>query len=91
MAKHTRNYSEDYIQFGFTSILDRGEVNSQWVLGQKVLGNESLRPSKLNLHLVKTHPQYKCKNMDFKLMEESVKHQHLDATEGMWQESRHFT
>jgi len=91
IAKRNRNYFEDYIQFGFISILDGGEVKGQCALRQKVLGNESLRPPNLILHLGKTHPQYKCKNMDFKLMEESVKSQRLDATGGLCKQSRHLT
>ena len=37
-----RKFSEDYIKFGFTSILDGAEEKGQCVLCYKVLGNHSL-------------------------------------------------
>ena len=50
-----------------------------------------MRPSRLKLHLEKTHAQQKYKNVDFfKRMEESVKRQRLDATGGLRQQSRHL-
>ena len=79
MAK--RKFSDDYIKYGFTSALDSGEEKGQCVLCYKILGNHSLRPSKLMLHLEKVHPEHKHKNAEFfKRKEAGVKRQRLNAS-----------
>ncbi len=45
-----RMYSEEYINYGFTLILADGIEKPQCVLCFKVLGNDSMRPSKLKHH-----------------------------------------
>ena len=63
MAK--RKFSDDYIKYGFTLILDGGEEKGQCVLCYKILSNHSFRPSKLMLQLEKVHPQHKHKKAEF--------------------------
>ena len=63
MAK--REFGDDYIKNGFTSILDIGEEKGQCVLCYKIFGNHSLRPSKLMLLLGKVHLEHKHKNAVF--------------------------
>ena len=54
---------------------------SQCVLCYKILGNHSLRPLKLMLHLEKVHPEHKHKNAEFfKRKEACVKRKRLDAS-----------
>lgn len=60
-----RKYSEEYINYGFTSILADGTEKPQCVLCFKVLGNDSMRPSKLKHHLQTIHPHYAEKDPDF--------------------------
>lgn len=55
-----RKYSEEYISYGFTSILADGIDKPQRALCFKVLGNDSMRPSKL-----KHYSQYAEKDPDF--------------------------
>ena len=75
-----RKFNSSYIQFGFTSIIDGREEKGQCVLCNKVLGQHSLRPSKLKLHLEKVHPGYKDKDLNFfERKEECLKRQRLDA------------
>ena len=75
-----RKFSDDYIKYGFTSILDSGEEKDQCVLCHKILSNRSLRPSNLLLYL-KVHLEHKNKNaMFFKRKEACVKRQRLDAS-----------
>ncbi len=64
-ATKKQKYSEEYINYRFTSILADGIGKSQWVLCFKVLGNDSLRPSKLKHHLQTIHPHYAEKDPDF--------------------------
>ncbi|XP_042209700.1 zinc finger BED domain-containing protein 5-like [Homarus americanus] len=60
-----RKYIDAYINYGFTSILADGIEKPQCVLCFKVLGNDSMRPSKLKHHLMTIHPQYAERDTDF--------------------------
>ncbi|KAG7175940.1 SCAN domain-containing protein 3-like 20, partial [Homarus americanus] len=60
-----RKYIDGYINYGFTSILTDGIEKHQCVLRFKVLGNNSMRPSKLKHHLMTIHPQYAERDTDF--------------------------
>ena len=84
-----RKFNSSYIQFGFTSITDGREEKGQCVLCNKVLGQHSLRPSKLKLHLEKVHPDYKDKDLNvFKRKEENLKCQCLYTRGDFQQYSR---
>ncbi len=50
-------YSEEYINYGFTSILAGDIKKPQCVLCLEVLGNESLEPSELKHHSLTIQPQ----------------------------------
>ncbi|XP_068243748.1 SCAN domain-containing protein 3-like [Palaemon carinicauda] len=77
-----RKYSKESISCGFTSILADGIEKPQCVLCFKVLGNDSMRPSKLKHHLLTIHPQYAEKDPDFfRCHESSLEQQKMDATE----------
>ena len=76
-----RKFNDDYIKYGFTSIPNSAGEKGQCVLRYKILGNHSLRPSKLMLELEKVHPEHKDKNAEFfKRKQACVRHQHLDAS-----------
>ena len=84
-----RKFNSSYIQFVFTSIIDGREEKGQCVLCNKVLGQHSLRPSKLKLHLEKVHPGYKDKDLNFfERKEECLKRQRLDARGDFQQHSK---
>ncbi|KAG7156439.1 Zinc finger BED domain-containing protein 5-like 8, partial [Homarus americanus] len=53
------------MNYGFTSILADPNEKPQCVLCFKVLGNDSMRPSKLKHHLTTIHPQYAERDPDF--------------------------
>lgn len=87
--KCKRTFCEEYIQYGFTSFFDKGVVKGQCVLCQKVLGNDSLRPSKLKYHLDKTHPEHSAKDVNFfKRHECSLKRMKLDSSGAFQMQSR---
>uniref|UniRef100_UPI00358F626F zinc finger BED domain-containing protein 5-like n=1 Tax=Myxine glutinosa TaxID=7769 RepID=UPI00358F626F len=87
-----RGYDEQYLKFGFTSLHDREELKGQCILCQKVLGNQSLRPSKLKFPLEKIHPHHQHKDVNFfKRMEENVKRQHLDQSGTLFQQNKRLT
>ena len=74
-----RNYSEEYIKFGFTSITASGQEKPQCVLCCKVLSTESMRPSKMKLHLEKNHAEHSKEDIEFfKQHESKLKRQRLD-------------
>ena len=50
------NYSEAFLAHGFANLPDKGQDHPQCVICNKVLMNESLKPSKLEAHLKKCHP-----------------------------------
>ena len=76
-----RKYSEDYIKFGFTCQEKDGMDLPQCVICFKVLGNESMKPAKLKLHLEKCHPGLLQKDKDyFERQLSALKRQRLDAS-----------
>ena len=57
-----RKYIEEYINLGFTSLLNDGAEKPQCVLCHVVLSAESLKLSKLKRHVEAKHPQHAKKN-----------------------------
>ena len=53
-----RKYSEEYLKFGFTSIVNNDTEKPQCVLCNVVLSAESLKPSKLKRHLETKHSNH---------------------------------
>ncbi|XP_063872897.1 zinc finger BED domain-containing protein 5-like [Scylla paramamosain] len=83
-----RNYDDNYLDFGFTSITDKGVVKPQCVICHKILTVESLRPSKLRLHLETKHPQHVGKDRSFFSRQElNIKRQRLDASGSFHQQN----
>ena len=62
---NTRNYSEAFLSYGFVNLPDKVQDRPQCVVCNKVLTNESLKPSKLEAHLKKCHPVLQNKDRDF--------------------------
>lgn len=83
-----RGWSDDYIQYGFTLFPDKVAQKGQCVICYKVLGNESLRPSKLSNHLLKTHPEYKDKGIAFfERKRDELKRAKLDSSGTFFEEN----
>lgn len=60
-----RKYDSSYIAFGFAEVFEKGEPRPKCVICGIVLSNESLRPSKLKIHLSRAHPKLVDKSKDF--------------------------
>ncbi|KAI6659534.1 zinc finger BED domain-containing protein 5-like [Oopsacas minuta] len=74
-----RKYNEDYIKYGFTSILKEGRELPQCVICHKVLSEGSMKPSFLKRHLSGCHPNLADKDIDFfKHQEVGVKRISID-------------
>ncbi len=83
-----RKYSEEYNDYGFTSILADGVEKPQCVLLFKVLGNDSMRPNKLKHHLYAIHQYYAEKDPGFfRRHKNSSRKQKLDATGAFQQQT----
>ncbi|XP_042228630.1 zinc finger BED domain-containing protein 5-like [Homarus americanus] len=83
-----RKYIDGYINYGFTSILADGIEKPQCVLCFKVLGNDSMRPSKVKHHLMTIHPQYAQRDTDFfRRHERSLEKQKLDESGAFQQQT----
>lgn len=76
-----RTYKEAFLQWGFTSIVDKNIEKPQCVLCNKVLNPESMKPSKLKEHFAKVHKEFADKNIDFfKKKEKILKSSRMDST-----------
>ena len=74
-----RRYFEDYLKFGFTSIISNGIGKPQCVLCNAVLSAESMKPSKLKWHLETKHSNHVTKDLEFFGRHEAgLKRQRLD-------------
>ena len=56
---------EEYLKFGFTSIVSNGIEKPQCVLCNVVLSAGSMKPSKLKRHLETKHPNHVTKDLEF--------------------------
>ena len=65
MATKKRIYSDDYMTYGFTSIIVRGVEQPQCVICMKVLPSESMKPNKMKRHLEAEHPHLKDNDRAF--------------------------
>lgn len=74
-----RKYSEDYLKFGFSIVINNGTEKPQCVVCHAVFRAESIKPSKLKCHLEMKHKELATKDLDFfKRFEARLKHQKLD-------------
>ena len=75
-----RNYRNDFIEYGFTSIMDKDIEKPQCVIYLKILCPESMKASKLKDHLNRTHPLLLSKPREFFERQADInKIQRLDA------------
>ena len=78
-----RQYKDQYINFGFIELNNKGESVPQCVVCMKTLSNASMKPSLLQRHLQTNHPNKKDRNPNyFKRLGENAKKQRLDKTYG---------
>ena len=78
-----RQYKDQYINFGFIELNNKGESVPQCVVCMKTLSNASMKPSLLQRHLQTNHPNKKDRNPNyFKRPGENAKKQRLDKTYG---------
>jgi hypothetical protein len=75
-----RKYSDDFLQYGFTSIVTAGIEIPQCVICNEVLSAESMKPNKLKRHFNSKHPNFAGKNTEyFRSKADGVKKARLDT------------
>ncbi|XP_056639430.1 zinc finger BED domain-containing protein 5-like [Diorhabda sublineata] len=80
-APNKRQYSDDYIKYGFSFVEKRGTQLPQYIICQSVLSNDAMRPSRLDRHLFTNHFAVEDKPVDFFIMKkDSLERMKLDAT-----------
>ena len=85
MSARKRKYSDDFLKWGFTGIVDAGVERPQCVVCLQVLAHESMKPTKLQRHLETKHPALKDKSIDlFKAKVDGAKSRRLDSS-GLFQ------
>ena len=88
MKMPKRQYSDQYINFGFIELKNRGESVPQCVVCIKTLSNASIKPSLLQRYLQTNHPDKKDRHSNYlKRLGENAKKQRLDKTEKQYQQS----
>ena len=88
MATKKRKYVDDYIEFGFVSLLKGDTEVPQFVICYKTLSNDAMRPSRLKRHLTTAHSTLADKPKAFFVMKShSLKKAKLDMSETFHQRS----
>ena len=81
MPQKKRKYQDNYLDFGFTYLIQDGLEIPQCVLCMKTLSNSTTKPAPLKQHLANAYPSMISKNRFFiELKLSSLKRQKLDRT-----------
>ena len=56
MSKKKRKYQDNYLNFGFTYLIQDGLQIPQCVLCMKIFSNSTVKPALLKQHLANAHP-----------------------------------
>ena len=85
MSQKKRKYQDNYLDFGFTYLIEDDLQIPQCVVCMKTFSNSTMKPASLKQHLANAHPSMMSKNRSFfesKLS--SMKRQKLDQTGMFW-------
>ena len=81
MSQKKRKYQDNYLDFGFTYLIEDDLQIPQCVVCMKTFSNSTMKPASLKQHFANAHPRMMSKNRSFfesKLS--SLKRQKLDQT-----------
>ena len=75
-----RKYNEDFLRYGFSSLVTAGIEKPQCVICNEVLSAESMKPNKLKRHFDSKHPSFADKDTQyFRCKADGVKKARLDS------------
>ena len=84
-----RAYSEEYLKYGFTSIILKGVEKPQCVICMEVLSAESMKPFQLKHHFETKHRDLRDRDLSFfQRKAESAKRSRLDTSGSTYQISK---
>ena len=89
MSQKKRKYQDNYLDFGFTYLIEDNLQIPQCVVCMKTFSNSTMKPASLKQHLANAHPSMMSKNRSFfesKLS--SLKRQKLDQTGMFWRTNK---
>ena len=89
MSQKKRKYQDNYLDFGFTFLIEDDLQIPQCVVCMKTLSNSTIKPASLKQHQANAHPSMMSKNRSFfesKLS--SLKRQKLDQTGMFWRTNK---
>ena len=89
MSQKKRKYQDNYLDFGFTYLIEDDLQIPQCVVCMKTFSNSTMKPASLKQHLANAHPIMMSKNRSFfesKLS--SLKRQKLDQTGMFWRTNK---
>ena len=85
MSQKKRKYQENYLDFGFTYLIEDDLQIPQCVVCMKTFLNSTMKPASLKQHLANAHPRMMSKNrFFFESKLSSLKRQKLDQTGMFW-------
>src|SRR6218665_181945 len=80
-------YSDEFLKYGFTSIVVAGIEKLQCVICNDVLSAESMKPNKFKRHFDTKHQNFSDKHVQyFKNKADGVKKSRLDAGSSLYQQ-----
>ena len=89
MSQKKRQYQDNYLDFGFTYLIEDDLQIPQCGVCMKTFSNSTMKPASLKQHLANAHPSMMSKNRSFfesKLS--SLKRQKLDQTGMFWRTNK---
>ena len=65
MSRKKRKYLDNYLDFGFTYLIENDLQIPQCVVCMKTFSNSTMKPASLKQHLANAHPSMMSKNWSF--------------------------
>ena len=89
MSQKKRKYQENYLDFGFTYLIEDDLQIPQCVVCMKTFSNSTMKPASLKQHPANAHLSMMSKNRSFfESQLSSLKRQKLDQTEMFWRTNK---
>ena len=89
MSQKKRKYQDNYLDFGFTYLIEDDLQIPQCVVCMKTFSNSTMKSASLKQHLANAHPSMMSKNRSFfESQLSSLKRQKLDQTGMSWRTNK---